>query len=581
MRLQAPSWWGRESAYPLALTAPAILFVALFGLWPLAGFLFGSIQSAEGGLTTGHYQQLLSDRVFLQVAVRTTLVSAVAAAVTLALAYPLAYVLTKVRGAAKMILIVLVALPYLTSVLVRVYAWAALLALDGPVNRLLVALGILDAPQLLGHSLFGTLLGMLHILCPIAVLTLWSQMEKIDPAQKAVAASLGASSTRAFLTVFLPQCRPGLEAAGTIVYVLALGAYVIPAALGGTKGLMFAQLVVDQATQLLEWEVAGAMGVLMLAIAGIPVMLLRLAGTLRSRTDAAITPTQHLAARFLHPILDQVPPGIGRAAAASCAAAVLAFLVVPELVVVVFSFGPVQQVVLPPASLSLDSYRAVLSDAGWLDPARRSVIYAAADALVAVTLGTAAAYGFVRGPTGWARVGAAVLLAPLVLPEILVAISFFVFATKAHLAGTALGIILGQAVGTIGLVVVVLGAVIRGVDVELEHAAQACGASRLRTLRDVVLPLIAPGVIVAFVYAALHAFDNLVTPLFIAGTRATVTVRMFLSMQEQLTSAPAVIASILIFALVAGLGCALLVAVFGRRSVPLLTPERPTLAAGR
>lgn len=579
MRLSAASRAVREAAFPLALTVPAILFVALFGLWPLGSFLLGSIQPAEGGLTVGHYRQLLSDDVFLQVALRTTVTAAAATAIAVVLAYPLAYVLTKVAGAAKMVLVALVALPYLTSVLVRVYAWAALLALDGPVNRLLVAAGVLQAPLLLGHSLFGTLLGMVHVLCPIAVLTLWSQMERIDPAQKAVAASLGASGTRAFLTVFLPQCRPGLEAAGTIVYVLALGAYVIPAALGGTKGLMFAQLVVDQATQLLEWEVAGAMGALMLAVAGVPVVLLRLAGRLRGRRDAAVTSAQHLAARYLHPALDRIPPGVGRAGAACCAGAVLAFLVLPELVVVAFSFGPVQQVVLPPASLSLDGYRAVLSDPGWLDPAGRSLAYAAADAVVAVVLGTAAAYGFARGPSGWARAGAAVLLAPLVLPEILVAISFFVFATKAHLAGTSLGIILGQAVGTVGLVVVVVSAVVKGVSVDLEHAAQACGASRLRALRDVVLPLTAPGIVVAFLYAALHALDNLVTPLFIAGTRSTVTVRMFLSMQEQLTSAPAVIASILILVLVAGLGCGLLLAAAGRYRLPLI-PKRPTEAAG-
>ena len=559
------------AGFAALLSAPAVLFVAALGLWPLGAFLLDGFRTIGGDATLAHFRALLGDGLFLSVAGRTTAIALGVTALTLALAYPLALTLTKASGRAKAVLVTLVALPYLTSVLVRVYAWAALLSLQGPVNDLLVGLGLFDRPRLLGHSTVGTCIGMVHILCPIAVLTIWSQMEKIDRAGALVAASLGASRVRAFLTVFLPQSVPGLIGAGTIVYVLALGAYVIPAALGGTHGLLFAQLVVDQATQLLDWNVSGAMGTLMLAVAAVPALLLWAAVTLRRRwTGAVVTPMQHLAARTLLPVLDRVPDRIASAVPPIAASLVLLFLLLPELVVLVFSFGPRLQVVLPPPYITLAGYRAVLTDPGWIDPAQRSLVYAVADAVLATLLGTMAAYGFARGSTRWARLGALVLLAPLVLPEILTAISFFVFATKMQLAGTDAGIILGQAVGTIGLVAVVVGAVVRGVDIDLEHAAQACGASRLRTMRDVVLPLILPGTLVAFLYAFLQAFDNLMTPLFIAGTRSTITLRMFLSMQEQLTSAPAVIASLLIFTLIAALGGGLLASLFGRRRVPFL-----------
>lgn len=554
------------------LSAPAILFIAALGLWPLCAFLIGGFESVDGDPTIAHFRALLSDGLFLQVAGRTTAVAVGVTAITLVLAYPLAYTLMRAKGGAKAVLITLVVLPYLTSVLVRVYAWAALLSLEGPVNAALVGLGMFDRPRLLGHSVFGTCIGMTHILCPIAVLTIWSQMEKIDRSGTLVAASLGAPRVRAFLTVILPQSVPGLVGAGTIVYVLALGAYVIPAALGGTKGLLFAQLVVDQATQLLDWEMSGAMGVLILVVATVPALSLLAVGAIRRRlgTGAVVTPMQHFAARTFLPVLDCVPGRVAGAMPAIAAAAVLLFLLLPEIVVLVFSFGPRQQVVLPPPFLTLDGYRSVLTDSGWIDPARRSLVYALIDAALATLLGAMAAYGFARGSARWARIGSLVLLAPLVLPEILTAISFFVFATKMQLAGTDAGIILGQAVGTVGLVVVVVGAVVRGVDVNLEHAARACGASRLRALRDILLPLILPGMLVAFLYAFLHAFDNLVTPLFIAGTRSTITLRMFLSMQEQLTSAPAVIASLLIFVLVAALGGGLFAVLFGRRRLPLL-----------
>jgi ABC-type spermidine/putrescine transport system permease subunit II len=112
----------------------------------------------------------------------------------------------------------------------------------------------------------------------------------------------------------------------------------------------------------------------------------------------------------------------------------------------------------------------------------------------------------------------------------------------------------------VGLVTIIMSAIVRQLDPNLELAAQMCGAGRTRMLREIVLPLIAPGLIVGFIYGFLHAFDNLVLPLFIAGTQLTVTVRMFLSLQQELTSAPAVVASILIAVLVAGLATAILLA---------------------
>ncbi len=561
-----------------ALTLPGVLFVTVLGLWPLADFLLGSVTAPGGGLTDAHYRQILSDDLFITIAARTTLLAAGVAALTVMLAYPLAYWLMRQKGAGKGLLIALVALPYLTSVLVRVYAWEALLALNGPLNGLLLRLGLFASPRLLGHSLFGTTVGMVHILCPIAVLTLWSQLEKIDPSQRLVAESLGASTLRAFLTVFLPQSFPGLATAGSLVYVLALGAYVIPAALGGTKGLLFAQLVVDEATQLLDWEASGAMGVLMLVVAAVPVILLKGAGLIlqRRRERGDTSRLQDVIDRHLHPMLDRLPVGALRVGFAAAAVSVLIFLLLPELVVLVFSFGPEKQVSLPPSSWTLDGYRTVLSDTAWRAPAERSIVYAALDALIATLCGTLAAYGFARGTWHWRQIGVAVLLAPLVLPEIVVAISFFVFATKNQLAGTDLGIVLGQAVGAIGLVALVVGPVVAAVDINLEYAAQACGASRIRAFRDIVVPLIAPGIVVGFLYGFLHAFDNLVTPLFIAGTRSTITVKMFLSMQEQLTSLPAVIASLLIFALVAGLT----VSLTSRRGAALWATKPAALPEG-
>lgn len=557
---------------PLFLATPAITLIVVFGVYPLTNFLYGSISSPSGGLTLNSYVQLLTSGYFFGILLRTLSTALIVTGICLLLAYPTAYALMKARGTGKTVLLALVLLPYLTSVLVRTYAWSALLALNGPVNTFLVHIGVFDKPRLLGHSDFGTGIGMVHILLPIAVLTLWSRLEKIDPDQEVIAVALGASRVKSFATVFFPQSLSGVIGAGTLVYVLALGAYVIPAALGGTNGLLFAQVVADQATQLLNWELAGAMGAFMLIAAALPaitVLLLRRILIRARRTAATITAPQRAAIRWVYPLFEWMPDKILGLGWKIVATVVMAFLIVPEAVILLFSIGPEKQVTFPPSSYTLDGYTSVLGNPSWMEPLGRSIGYAAIDAVLATVVGALAAYGFARGNARWARIGTIVLLLPIVLPEIVMAISYYVFANGVGLAGTDQGTILGQAISAVGLVVVILTAVVREVDVNLEYAAQMSGASRWRVIREIVTPLIIPGLTVAFAYGFLTALDNLVLPLFISGTRPTITVRMFLSMQDQLTSSPAVIASLLIVALMVCIATALIVQRTRRVSVPL------------
>lgn len=550
---------------------PALLFVGFFAVWPMAQFLFDSIRAGDQ-FSLIQFQRLLASATFFTVLTKTLLVAVAVTAICLILAYPMAYALVRSRGSRKTIMIGMVVLPYLTSVIVRTYAWAALLALEGPVNAVLVSLGFISEPVLMGHSDFGTILGMIHILLPMAVLTLWSAMEKIKPQQALVAASLGASKAQGFFTVYLPQSAAGMAAAGTLVYILALGAYVIPATLGGTRGLLFAQLLVEQATTLLNWNLAAAMAVIMLVAAAVPavlwLLLRRLAASFGDRSP--ISAGQAVMARHLQPLLDRLPERFWTLAWKTAAGLVLAFLIVPELVIIVFSFGPERQITFPPAFYTLDGYANTLTDPSWMQPLWRSVTYAFLDAVIATALGALAAYGFARSRAGWSRFGTTFLALPIILPEIVIAISYFIFANRLGIAGTAQGIVLGQGAAAVGLVVVILSGVVRQVDENLEYAALMCGASRLRVVCEIVLPLIAPGLLVAFVYGFLHAFDNLVLPLFIAGTNDTVTVRMFRSLQEELTSAPAVIASILIAFLVIVLAVAMLLARKSQTGIPLL-----------
>lgn len=560
---QLPPWLSAMRAAarsPASLALPAMLFVGIFALWPIAQFLTDSIHDGQDWSWL-QFQRLLASSSFLTVLVKTLVVAVSVTLICIVLAYPLAYALTRAGGVVKAILIGLIILPYLTSVIVRTYAWAAILALEGPVNVILRGLGVVEEPLLLGHSDFGTVVGMVHIQLPIAVLTLWSAMEKIDRQQLIVAATLGAQRAEAFFTVYLPQSLAGISSAATLVYILSLGAYVIPQTLGGTRGLMFAQMLVDQATTLLNWNLAAAMAVVMLVAAGVPAILLTLSRRLMrpAKTRGHAGNMGYWLRQRTQPLLNVVPPSLWTLAWIAVSGLVLCFLILPELVIILFSFGPEKQITFPPRHLTLDGYANTLRDPSWMIPLGRSATYATLDAIIATILGALAAYGFTRSNEIWRRIGVVVLVMPIILPEIVVAIAYFIFANRMGISGTSLAIIIGQGTTTVGLVVIILLGVMLQLDISLEHAAMMSGASRWRTIWDVVLPLAKAGLVVGFVYGFLHAFDNLVLPLFIAGRNITATVRMFLSLQEELTSAPAVIASILIVLLALGLALALVI----------------------
>lgn len=517
---------------PAALAVPAVLFIAIFAVYPLAAFAAQSVW-VKGALSSSNYLYLFNTNYFGEVLLRTVLTSLVVMTVCLVIGYPLAYFINRASGRAKIILISLVLLPYLTSVLVRVFAWAAMFNLRGPINSLLVALGVYDEPNpLLGFSTAGMLTGLVHVLTPVAVLSMWATMSRIERSHETTAGALGASPVRTFMTVFLPLSMPGVTAGGLLVYVMCLGAYIIPVALGPTNGLLFAQVVADSATIALNWPLAGAMTVIMLVVGTIPLIIVVIVQALMGLRRSAYPLRNRVASRLLYPFLDVFPTVIWVGITRTVALLVLAFLVLPEVVVIIFSFGPIASLTIPPEYVTLDGYAAFFNDPAWTRPLGRSFVYAGVDALIALVLGGLAAYGLARSSNKIFMLGLGILLFPLILPEIVPALSFYVFASSFGLTGTSLGIILGQAVTAIGLCAIISATVIRDVDVNLEHASRMSGASKFQTLKRVVAPLALPGLFVGGLYGFLNAFDNLVLPLFVAEGNQTIPVRMFVSMAD-------------------------------------------------
>jgi putative spermidine/putrescine transport system permease protein len=181
------------------------------------------------------------------------------------LGVPTAYLLAGLQGTWRNVLLVAVVLPFLTSILIRTYAWMAILGRNGVVNQLLLGAGLTEAPVRLMHNELGVYVGMVHVLLPFMILPVYSVMSAIDHRLLRAAESLGASPRRALLTVFLPLALPGIASGALLVFLIAIGFYITPALLGGPKQVMISNLIEVQVTELLQWGFGSALAFVLLA----------------------------------------------------------------------------------------------------------------------------------------------------------------------------------------------------------------------------------------------------------------------------------------------------------------------------
>jgi len=203
--------------------------------------------------------------VFRTIFVRTFWIAAMVTAITLVAGYPLAALIALARPGVSAVLLFLVLLPFWTSLLVRTAAWMVLLAREGVVNHALVALGLFGAPQQLLFNRFAVVIAMVHILLPFMVLPLYAVMRQIPPIHLRAAASLGAHPASAFRRVWLPQTLPGIGAGCLMVFIQALGFYITPALLGGGADQMLPYFIGFYANQTVNWGLAAALSLLLLA----------------------------------------------------------------------------------------------------------------------------------------------------------------------------------------------------------------------------------------------------------------------------------------------------------------------------
>lgn len=214
----------------------------------------------------GAIQQRESARIYLELYGKTLGMAVTITLLCIALGYPLAYYLAHAPKRTAGLLMVLVLLPFWTSLLVRTTAWIALLQTNGVINSILLSIGAISEPFEMLYTRFATIIAMTHILLPFMILPLYSVMKGIDPSYVRAALSLGSRPFAAFIRVYLPQTLPGLSAGSLLVFIISVGYYITPALVGGTDGQMISNIIAFHMQQSNNWGLAAALGSLLLAL---------------------------------------------------------------------------------------------------------------------------------------------------------------------------------------------------------------------------------------------------------------------------------------------------------------------------
>lgn len=231
-----------------------------------AGYFLNSIDMEKG--PDGAQMRPENQQIYIKLFVRTLWMSLLITGSCIILGYPVAWLLANLPLRSANVLMILVLLPFWTSLLVRTSAWKVLLQQQGVINEILVWLGFVDDANrlILMNNATGTVIAMTHILLPFMILPLYSVMKTVPPSYLRAAKSLGATNWTAFWRVYFPQSVPGIGAGSILVFILSIGYYITPEIVGGTSGVFISNRIAYHISSSLNWGLAAALGTILLAV---------------------------------------------------------------------------------------------------------------------------------------------------------------------------------------------------------------------------------------------------------------------------------------------------------------------------
>jgi putative spermidine/putrescine transport system permease protein len=557
---------------------PLLAVLGFAFIWPLVNLVIDSFH-VEGQWSFANYADQLSSSVFWKAIYRSFEAAAITTVACVLIGYPMAYAMVRLPRRVASVLLLVALVPFFTSILIRSYAWIAILGSNGLIARLLEFLGMADPPRLVFNK-FGMLVGMIQLNLPLAVLLIYSVMRGLTRTSVKAAQSLGATPALAFWHVYRPATMAGVSAAASLIFVSTLGFFVTPSVLGGPGQYLIAQAISTRFSNLLDFGGAAAQAALLLVIVLLLVALLfrqfarslslpgaesaqgsaqrggplrRAWRRLRHRAESGENEGGELAFR-LQRGFDAVLRVLGRLRTpALWTIWIFGFmlLVTPLLVVTIWAFNDGRFLSFPPEAYSFRWFGDYFSNDLWVGSTVLSLWVSAAAGLLSVVVGGLAAFGLVRGPARGRLPVTALAVSPMVIPPMVLGLGFFFIVAPWGLVGTPLGLIIPYVVLGLPTSVLVIASAFRNLDMRLERAAASLGARPLLVTRWVIIPALIPSLGAAFVFAFLAGFDDVVIAMFMSGaTAATLPIRMFQDISLEVSPRTAVVA-VLLFALAA------------------------------
>ena len=431
----------------------------------------------------------------LRIAVISTLIC-------LLVGYPIAYAIARARSTTRMILLMMVILPFWTSFLLRVYAWIGLLKNNGVINNFLMWTGIIDQPIVMLQTDFAIYVGIVYSYLPFMILPLYSNLEKMDLTLLEAAADLGSRPFNAFMKITLPLSMPGIVAGSMLVFIPVVGEFVF-GLLGPADTLMIGKLLWREFFTARNWPGAARVAIALVLLLVIPIVFLQRAQSAEARRQAMM---QGISTFRLSALV------FG-----------FAFLYVPILSLIIYSFNK-SRLVTVWGGFSTQWYGRLLDNHQILSAAWLSLKIAALNATGAVILGTLsglalARFGKFRGRTLLAGMNTA----PLVMPEVITGLSLLLlFVVMEQLfrwpAGRGMTTVtIAHITLTMAYVTVIVQSRLSTLDDSLEEAAMDLGARPAKVFFVITLPIIAPALVSGWLLSFTISLDDLVITSFVSG----------------------------------------------------------------
>ncbi|UWG48084.1 ABC-type Fe3+ transport system, permease component [Halanaeroarchaeum sp. HSR-CO] len=502
----------------------------------------------EMGLTLENYRRFLGSSLYMGQLWVTIELSLVTAGVSLLLGYPLAYFLARIDSSRlRSVLLVTIVSSLWVTYVIRAYAWQVILASGGIASSVGVALGLIPEPQSFFPGYWALVVGMVYVFLPFMILTLYSSLRNIDGELLEASKNLGAGPVRTFRKVTLPLSKNGIASGTALVFILALGAYVMPRLLGGTAQRTLPVLIEQQIMSESNYPFGAAMsfGLIVVVLAFLWV-LLRVtnvttgdlggtdaidgestgryagsAGGLLERLGALLR--RGFAATGLPAVIAAFGRTLGRPIAAVDAnrreailgaafrtyvAAVMVFVTAPLAIIVAISVTPEQFLTFPPGGVSAQWYVEFFTNPAWTGALANSLFIAVAAALLATSIGGILAFAIDRFEYPFGRALATVGVLPILIPPVIIGVAFLVFFLQFGLAGSRLSIVVAHGIFYAPFPFILITQGLREIDRTFEEAAMNLGAGPVRTIRTITYPLLRTNVISGALFAFILSLNE-------------------------------------------------------------------------